>query len=137
MKVWELLLELREYLNRHENYGAWIDSNTGKIHHVKNDFEHAEFIEQNFPESKKTDAYTYALENGLVRVAFNKDKDELNIEGTPESIRKSARIILSTIGQEDVHRVNIAHTDPKNWDRNERGFNLPNQRQEAQAYIRG
>ena len=35
-----LLLELREVLNRVGIYGQWIDSNTGEVYPVKDEYDH-------------------------------------------------------------------------------------------------
>ena len=134
MKVREILLELAEILDRFANYGSWIDSNTGKIYPVE-EFKHADFIEQNFPESKKTSSYKYAFANGLVRIV-HKYKYELGVEGTPEDIRKIARMIIATIVQPDMEEVNITHINSLG-DRQSKGFGLPEDRRAAIQYING
>lgn len=130
MKVREILLELSEVLNRHGTgqYGAWIDSNSGKIHYVE-EFGHADFMEKNFPESKRTDAYTHAYQIGLVRVEFNRPQ-ELNVEGKGEHIQNIARILISTIVQPDMDECNIEKVG-----KGMKGFGLPEDRREAIQFI--
>ena len=131
MKVREILLELAEILDRHGRYGSWIDSNTKKIYPV-GEFEHAGFIDQNFPESRGTGSYDYAFANGLVRVVH--PQTELNVEGNPEDIKKISRMLIATIVQPDIEEVNITHTDSKG-NRKSKGFGLPEDRRAAINFI--
>jgi hypothetical protein len=140
VKVREILLELAEVLDRHSagQYGAWIDSNTGKIYYVE-EFGHANFMERNFPESKKTDAYTHAYQIGLVRVEFNRPQ-ELNVEGKGKDIQKIARILIATITQPDMDECNIEKISgvgyaPHRKGSGYKGFGLPEDRRAAIQYI--
>lgn len=135
MKVREILLELAEVLNRHGQYGAWIDSHTKEIYPVQQ-HKHAGYIEQHFPESKRTDSYSYAfMEMHWVRVEYSR-AGTLNIEGMDEDIQRIAPILIATIVQPDMDEVSVRKNHER-YSPNERSFGLPEDRRDAIQFIRG
>lgn len=141
MKVKELLLELRELLDRHGSYGAWIDANTGKVYPVKEAYGHQKFINRNLnkfeipqPEyqsgvNSQVGFLTIAFHNNLIRVAHER-AHEINIQGKGEDIQKAARILIASIVQPDM---DSAYINKKGGDDNR--FALPKQRREAIQFI--
>ena len=94
MKLHELLLELKEILNRTE-YGEWIDSNTGNVYLIEQFQGHEHWLETVFyPEILKKEppsmldnenSYMVALKYGLVRIS-HPVYYQLNIEGLTKAV---------------------------------------------------
>jgi len=112
MKLNELLLlELSERIERHGNYGQWIDTKAGKAYPIVNHEGHQKMAAQllpalNYPMEPGDDTFESAYKNGFVRVVHS-DNTEVDYTGFAESLKKAHPIIMSSAAQEDVEMVYI------------------------------
>lgn len=142
MKIQELLLELREVLNR-EMHGSWINANTSSIDDMKYEGDHAKYIkshliEWGIPESyikSSDDYYTIGFANGLVRTLY-RPKGTLTIDGLSKDIKKISSIILASAAQDDVNTVAVNKVNKLgDTTTNTKIFSMPRQRKELQLFL--
>ena len=116
MKLKHILFEFREIIDRYGNYGQWIDTRTGDIHPVKDEFGHVKFLSQNHEELFKganldlndvPNLYVAAYQNGFVRVTHPAHDREVAFTGHPETLKRALSIILPTAAQRDLDFVSI------------------------------
>lgn len=141
----QLLLELRERIDRYYSYGSWLDSRTGETHPVPR-FGHA-FVARRLMKKagvSETDPYSFAFTHGLVRLV-HEDPSEIDIEGTGEALQAAAQYLTPSFSQEDLQMVIIAivvnpyQGSGDDFDTISKIFVLsgPKERREATSYLRG
>jgi hypothetical protein len=143
MKIKEILLELREILNR-TDYGAWINTNTQEIYPVTKQGGHIDFItiklpEWNIPKEylKNSNLYYYVgYAHGLVRAVF-KPSTDIQFEGMAKDLRKISRMIVVSAAQPDVQivRINKLHDLEDAGHSNFKTFIMPNELNELKTYL--
>ncbi len=139
----DLLLELAEKLKRHEAYGSWIDTNTGKIYDIPRMGGHADFIQERMDAwgipkhavKKSDDYYTIGFAKGLVRTV-HRPRFELTVDGLSKDLKKIVPVIMASAVQEDVTGVRINKViklgDPAT---NMKYFQMPGQKGELQFFL--
>ena len=139
MRAKEILRELREYMN-HDDYGAWVDSGTGKIIPVKNKAGHAKAIERMYgvKVGSSAEAYQVGYDHGLVRVGFKGlemgRQRGMYISGKAEDMKKVAHILLASAMQPDVYVVMLDQVDNPSA---HKSFTLPAMRRKLMMTIKG
>jgi isopentenyldiphosphate isomerase len=143
MRIKELLLELREVLDR-TYYGAWIDANTRQSHPIDKQGGHIDFIktklhEWGIPEEylqNTTQYYMVGYAHGWVRAQF-RPIDDAQFEGMASDLRKIGRIILATAVQPDVRVIRVTKfTDLEDTSHtNFKTFTVPSEIPELKAYL--
>lgn len=117
MKLKELLLELRELLNRNE-YGAWIDPQN-KVHPVAS-AGHQLFVEEylvdqgydinQIQELGPDQIYNIAFKLGFIRTmhhVVDKTGVVIQIEGNGKALKRAATVLWPTATQPDIQMINI------------------------------
>ena len=128
-----LLLELSEVIDRHGNYGQWIDTRSGKVYPVKDKQGHEDVIVANarqlFPgdddivpswDGKGVDLQDY---DKFTELAYSKDflriehtvPEIISFSGTRTAFKKALPIIRGSIGQQDILAVNIDIEEEVDW----------------------
>jgi len=142
MKIQELLLELREILNR-TVYGSWINANTGSIDDVKFEGDHVKYIRSHLakwgiPESyikSSDDYYTIGFAKGLVRTIY-RPEGTLTVDGLSKDLKKISPIILASAAQDDVNIVAVNKVNRLgDTTTNTKIFSMPRQRKELQLFL--
>lgn len=111
MKLKQILLELREVLDRYNLYGYWIDS-SNKLHPVGY-FGHRKWIEDNIPkENNRHIDYTDLFLDGYVRV-IHEHPEELAVEGTREGLKRALPLIVPSLVQDDLEEIYICFSFKK------------------------
>lgn len=140
MKVIELLLELTDRLNIQGDYGAWIDSNTGRIYKVE-PFKHEDAIRKIFLYNEikvpqgMINIYKFAFNHGFVKIE-HENSESMDVEGNPDALSKASKIINVAINQPEMKTVIIGKVYPTSNNK-DKFFKLPEQLKQAQAYVRG
>ena len=144
MKLRELLLELRELLDRTE-YGAWIDPQN-KIHPVPHEG-HQLFIEEYLvdqgynPEQvvqlDYDQIYGIAFKLGFVRTMHEMDipGGGITIEGSGKALKRVASIIMATAVQPDIKLIGVNKAVSGDATTSFKQFIMPTQREELKLYL--
>lgn len=115
MKLWEILLEFRDYVDINQ-YGSWIDTDNQRVYSIRDAYGHSSFVQQNIQMFDNDDLdidwfagnpYLLAYYNGFVRMAHDKGGQSLDIEGRGEDIKKISTLILEIMKDGDFSELNI------------------------------
>lgn len=130
LKEINLLIE-RENLDRHGEYGYWIDPENG-LNPVKM-FGHDMWVIKRGMKNFKE-----AFANGFVRIIHQKPH-QVSIEGRPQDIHRAARVLMPSTAAKDVEQFTIVEVadDGSQMDHAHNTFMLPKQRKELQFYLMG
>lgn len=112
----QILLESREILDRHSNYGYWIDTTDRELVPAEKPYSHYYLLLNHFmPKwgidkgTEELDEYD-AFDRGLVRVV-HQPKDQLQVQGYEDNVKHVANIILATALQNDISVVVLDFLD--------------------------
>ena len=116
MKLAELLFEVEEIIERHGNYGQWIDTRNSKIYPVKSRMGHAQVLIDNphlvdmHPREAETtnvvDLMRAAFNVGLVRVIHD-SPESVGFSGYSDFLKQIVNIRRKTSAQDDVNSIYI------------------------------
>ena len=145
MKVREIILELREILDR-TNYGCWYNPETTEVEYVRV-HGHDQWMEEYLLKSEGLvggqdyeTVFDEGIERGWVRIVFSEQGAVINIQGRSEAIRKGARTLLATCMQPDVDPVYLSILEGSLWDADpddDTRYLMPRDRSAMAAAIRG
>ena len=151
MKLRELLLEFTEKIDR-TVYGAWLDSNQTP-HEVPTENHHGwmlNYLRQNIPKEQLNQAtnehgmfdgvYQLGYQLGFLRLIHppmrKRPSSTIQIDGTPEAIKRATQTIMVSASQPDVKQIHIVkHRRPGVEDY--KAFQIPTENNELRSFLQG
>lgn len=134
----QLLLELKEILDRYSNYGHWIDATDKEIVPAEKQYTHYYLLLHHFlpkwgmdKDTHEIDEYD-AFDRDLVRIV-HQQKDQLQVQGYEDNIKRVANIILATALQPDIEVVVLDMLD----DADDNVYHMPHDKQRLISRLRG
>ncbi len=138
MKLKQLLLELREILDRETNYGYWIGPDN-KLIPVEETYGH-EAIAGEYMDSQGEhymEPYTYMFQNGFVRIS-HENPSYINVEGRKDDLKRVAHILAPTFSQPDITKAVLERLDEEGIGKLAYNtFRLPSESGRAIAFLKG